>query len=53
MELWELTSARSSDFSILVFSNKEELWSGMFDMDGQVNHWEIRPSIQPVVEKLP
>lgn len=50
-QLWELTSGGTNNFSVYVFSSREELWSGIFDMDGKSKQWDYRPSVQAFVDK--
>lgn len=51
MNLWEITSGGTNDFTVLVFSNKEDLRAGIFDTDGRPKKWETRPCIQAFVDK--
>ncbi len=51
MELWELMCGNVNNFSVLVYANPDDAWTGLFKPDGKPKHWQNRPSVQPFIEK--
>lgn len=51
MALWEVTTAGSNDFTMMVYTNNEDVASGIFRPNGLPKNWQTRPSIQPFVDK--
>ncbi|NJO12161.1 MAG: hypothetical protein HC872_00335 [Gammaproteobacteria bacterium] len=49
--IWQLTNGGIEEFSILVFANEDEVFAGMFEMDGKPKHWSVRPRVEPFVDK--
>jgi hypothetical protein len=49
--MWQLTNGGIEEFSILVFANEDEVFAGMFEMDGKPKLWSVRPRVEPFVDK--
>lgn len=50
MKVWELKCGSVNDFAPLVFSNDEDVESGMFDASGAPLVWSKRPQVEVFVE---
>jgi hypothetical protein len=49
--IWQLTNSGIENFLILVFANEDEVFAGLFEMDGREKRWSIRPRVEPFIDK--
>lgn len=50
MKVWELRNGGINDVAMLVYGSEDELYSGMFDADGQPLEWTFRPHANVFIE---
>jgi hypothetical protein len=50
MKIWEFKNDLQKDVAVLVYADDAELEAGMFDVNGELLHWEIQPHVKVFVE---